>query len=171
MKTLENLNGIQLYESTDSLPEKWINNQVTRLTVGKKYKVIGACRVPESKNKNGDVIKPWDGILIENVITGKRFPVGIASLTGTGFIKNEDASFTLVRTSSISFNSIEDILATDFFTVSAGEKLRVTDFSGKLIDKDFYHFSDFVFLTKDKIPTFAKNVPTVETAKRSTKKA
>ena len=77
----------------------------------------------------------------------------------------------LIAHSSISFNSIEDILATEFFTVSAGEKLRVTDFSGKLIDKDFYHFSDFVFLAKDKLPTFAKFVPVVESAKKSTKKS
>ena len=87
MKTLENLNGIQLYESTDVLPERFTNGNITRLTIGKTYNVIGLCHVAESTNSAGEKINAWDGVLIENAATGKQFPVSVNSLFAIGFFR------------------------------------------------------------------------------------
>ena len=165
MKTLENLNGVQLYESTDSLPERFTNNNITRLTVGKVYNIIGLCRVPESKNSAGEKINAWDGVLIENNATGKQFPVSVNSLFAIGFYrKNPNAKAEIRRTQITSpFATIEDVLSTETFTVTGSEKIEITDFSGKVVMKDFYNFGEIVSLPKNKIPTFAKAQPKTET--------
>ena len=158
MKTLENLNGIQLYESTDSLPERFTNNNITRLTVGKAYNIIGLCRVPESKNSAGEKINAWDGVLLENNATGKRFPVSVNSLFAIGFYrKSPTAKAEVRRTEKLSpFTNIEDILSTASFDVVGSEKLEITDFLGKNVMKDFYHFGNLELLQREQIPTFAK---------------
>ena len=158
MKTLENLNGIMLYESTDSLPERFTNNNITRLTVGKTYNIIGLCRVPESKNSNGDKINAWDGVLIENAATGKQFPVSVNSLFAIGFYrKSPTAKAEVKRTEKLSpFTNIEDILSTAAFDVVGSEKLEITDFNGKKVLKDFYHFGNLELLQREQIPTFAQ---------------
>lgn len=164
MKTLENLNGIQLYESTDVLPERFTNGNITRLTVGKTYNIIGLCRVPESKNSAGEKINAWDGVLIENNATGKRFPVSVNSLFAIGFYrKSPTAKAEVRRTEKLSpFATIEDILSTAAFDVVGSEKLEVTDFTGKKVFKDFYHFGNLELLQRELIPTFAKAQPKVE---------
>ena len=158
MKTLENLNGIQLYESTDVLPERFTNNNITRLTVGKTYNIVGLCRVPESKNSAGEKINAWDGVLIENDATGKRFPVSVNSLFAIGFYrKTPTAKAEVRRTEKLSpFNNIEDILSTATFDVIGSEKLEITDFVGKKVMKDFYHFGNLSLLEREQIPTFAQ---------------
>ena len=158
MKTLENLNGIMLYESTDSLPERFVNNNITRLTVGKTYNIVGLCRVPESKNSAGEKINAWDGVLIENDATGKRFPVSVNSLFAIGFYrKTPTAKAEVRRTEKLSpFNNIEDILSTATFDVIGSEKLEITDFVGKKVMKDFYHFGNLSLLEREQIPTFAQ---------------
>ena len=157
MKTLENLNGIQLYENTDSLPERFTNNNITRLTVGKTYNIVGLCRVPESKNSAGEKINAWDGVLLENNATGKQFPVSVNSLFAIGFYrKNPNAKAEIRRPQITSpFATIEDILSTETFNVIGSEKVEITDFSGKVVMRDFYHFGEIVSLPKNKIPTFA----------------
>ena len=158
MKTLENLNGVQLYESTDVLPERFTNNNITRLTVGKTYNIVGLCRVPESKNSAGEKINPWDGVLLENDATGKRFPVSVNSLFAIGFYrKTPTAKAEVRRTEKLSpFNNIEDILSTATFDVIGSEKLEITDFVGKKVMKDFYHFGNLSLLEREQIPTFAQ---------------
>ena len=164
MKTLENMNGIQLYESTDTLPERFTNGNITRLTVGKTYNVVGLCHVPESKNSNGEKINAWDGVLIENNATGKQFPVSVNSLFAIGFFrKTPTAKAEVRRTEKLSpFTNIEDILSTASFDVVGSEKLEITDFNGKKVLKDFYHFGQLVSLQREQIPTFAKAQPKVE---------
>ena len=158
MKTLENLNGIQLYESTDVLPDRFTNNNITRLTVGKTYNIVGLCRVPESKNSSGEKINAWDGVLIENAATGKQFPVSVNSLFAIGFFrKSPTAKAEVRRTERLSpFNNIEDILSTASFDVVGSEKLEITDFNGKKVLKDFYHFGNLELLQREQIPTFAQ---------------
>ena len=158
MKTLENLNGIQLYESTDVLPERFTNNNITRLTVGKTYNIVGLCRVPESKNSAGEKINAWDGVLIENAATGKQFPVSVNSLFAIGFYrKTPTAKAEVRRTEKLSpFTNIEDILSTAAFDVVGSEKLEITDFVGKKVMKDFYHFGNLSLLEREQIPTFAQ---------------
>ena len=167
MRTLENLNGVQLYESTDTLPERFTNNVVTRLTVGKTYNIAGLCHVPESKNSNGDKINAWDGILLENNATGKCFPVSVNSLFAIGFFrKNPNAKAEIRRPQVTSpFTNIEDILSTETFTVIGSEKVEITDFFGKVVLKDFYHFGELVSLPKNKIPTFASAKVEAKTSK------
>ena len=164
MKTLENLNGIQLYESTDSLPDRFVNGNITRLTVGKTYNIVGLCRVPESKNSNGETINAWDGVLLENDATGKQFPVSVNSLFAIGFFrKTPNAKAEIRRPEKLSpFTTIEDIISTATFDVVGSEKLEITDFLGKKVMKDFYHFSNLETLERGKIPTFAKAQPKVE---------
>ena len=158
MRTLENLNGVQLYESTDVLPERFTNNNITRLTVGKTYNIVGLCHVAESKNSAGEKINAWDGVLLENNATGKQFPVSVNSLFAIGFFrKTPNAKAEIRRTIVPSpFATIEDVLSTETFTVTGSEKLEITDFSGKVVMKDFYNFGELVSLPKNKIPTFAK---------------
>ena len=158
MKTLENLNGIMLYESTDSLPDRFTNNNITRLTVGKTYNIVGLCRVPESKNSAGEKINAWDGVLIENAATGKRFPVSVNSLFAIGFYrKSPTAKAEVRRTEKLSpFTNIEDVLSTVSFDVIGSEKLEITDFVGKKVMKDFYHFGNLSLLEREQIPTFAQ---------------
>ena len=172
MKTLENLNGIQLYESTDALPERFVNGNITRLTVGKTYNIVGLCRVPESKNSNGDKINAWDGVLIENAATGKQFPVSVNSLFAIGFYrKSPTAKAEVKRTEKLSpFTNIEDILSTAAFDVVGSEKLEITDFNGKKVLKDFYHFGNLELLQREQIPTFAKAQPKTETKAGKSKK-
>ena len=172
MKTLENLNGIQLYESTDSLPERFVNGNITRLTVGKTYNIIGLCRVPESKNSAGEKINAWDGVLIENNATGKQFPVSVNSLFATGFFrKSPTAKAEVRRTEKLSpFTNIEDILSTAAFDVVGSEKLEITDFLGKKVLKDFYHFGNLELLQREQIPTFAQAQPKVEAKTGKAKK-
>ena len=172
MKTLESLNGIQLYESTDVLPTRFVNGNITRLTVGKTYNIVGLCRVPESKNSAGEKINSWDGVLLENNATGKQFPVSVNSLFAIGFYrKNANAKAEIRRTQVTSpFATIEDVLSTETFTVTGSEKIEITDFSGKVVMKDFYHFGEIVSLPKNKIPTFAKVEAEVETKTGKAKK-
>ena len=172
MKTLENLNGIQLYESTDVLPDRFVNGNITRLTVGKTYNIVGLCRVPESKNSNGDKINAWDGVLIENAATGKQFPVSVNSLFAIGFYrKSPTAKAEVKRTEKLSpFTNIEDILSTAAFDVVGSEKLEITDFNGKKVLKDFYHFGNLELLQREQIPTFAKAQPKTETKAGKSKK-
>lgn len=172
MKTLENLNGIQLYESTDVLPERFTNGNITRLTVGKTYNIIGLCHVAESKNSNGDKINAWDGVLIENAATGKQFPVSVNSLFAIGFFrKTPTAKAEVRRTEKLSpFTNIEDVLSTATFDVVGSEKLEITDFNGKKVMKDFYHFGNLSLLEREQIPTFAKAQPKVEAKTGKAKK-
>ena len=172
MKTLENLNGIQLYESTDVLPERFTNGNITRLTVGKTYNIIGLCRVPESKNSAGEKINAWDGILLENNATGKRFPVSVNSLFAIGFFrKTPNAKAEIRRTERLSpFATIEDVISTASFDVVGSEKLEITDFNGKKVLKDFYHFDNLEALQREQIPTFAKAQPKTETKTGKSKK-
>ena len=172
MKTLENLNGIQLYESTDSLPERFTNGNITRLTVGKTYNIIGLCRVPESKNSSGEKINAWDGVLIENAATGKQFPVSVNSLFAIGFFrKSPTAKAEIRRTERLSpFATIEDVISTASFDVVGSEKLEITDFKGKKVLKDFYHFDNLELLQREQIPTFAKAQPKAETKAGKAKK-
>ena len=172
MKTLENLNGIQLYESTDVLPEKFTNGNITRLTVGKTYNIIGLCRVPESKNSAGEKINAWDGVLIENAATGKQFPVSVNSLFAIGFYRKTPTGKAEVRrTEKLSpFATIEDILSTASFNVVGSEKLEITDFLGKKVMKDFYHFGNLELLQREQIPTFAQAQPKVEAKAGKAKK-
>ena len=172
MKTLENLNGIQLYESTDSLPERFVNNNITRLTVGKTYNIVGLCRVPESTNSAGEKINAWDGVLIENAATGKQFPVSVNSLFAIGFFrKTPTAKAEVKRTEKLSpFTNIEDILSTAAFDVVGSEKLEITDFLGKKVMKDFYHFGNLELLQREQIPTFAQAQPKVEAKTGKAKK-
>lgn len=172
MKTLENLNGVQLYESTDALPERFTNNNITRLTVGKAYNIVGLCRVPESKNSAGEKINAWDGVLLENNATGKQFPVSVNSLFAIGFYrKNPNAKAEIRKTEKVSpFATIEDILSTETFSVIGSEKIEITDFSGKVVMKDFYNFGELVSLPKNRIPTFAKAQPKVEAKAGKSKK-
>ena len=165
MKTLENLNGIQLYESTDVLPDRFVNGNITRLTVGKTYNIIGLCRVPESKNSAGEKINAWDGVLIENNATGKQFPVSVNSLFAIGFYrKTPNAKAEVRRTEKLSpFTNIEDILSTAAFDVVGSEKIEITDFLGKKVLKDFYHFGNLELLQREQIPTFAKVEAKTET--------
>ena len=165
MKTLESLNGIQLYESTDVLPDRFVNGNITRLTVGKTYNIIGLCRVPESKNSAGEKINAWDGVLIENNATGKQFPVSVNSLFAIGFFRKNATAKAEIRRPQITspFATIEDIISTANFDVVGSEKLEITDFSGKVVMKDFYHFSNLETLERGKIPTFAKAQPKTET--------
>ena len=158
MKTLENLNGIQLYETTDVLPDRFTSGNITRLTVGKTYNVIGLCHVAESKNSAGEKINAWDGVLLENAATGKQFPVSINSLFAIGFFrKSPTAKAEIRRTERLSpFTNIEDIISTASFDVVGSEKLEITDFNGKKVLKDFYHFANLEALQRDQIPTFAK---------------
>ena len=125
MKTLENLNGIQLYESTDVLPERFTNGNITRLTVGKTYNIIGLCRVPESKNSNGDKINAWDGVLIENAATGKQFPVSVNSLFAIGFFRKSPTAKAEIRRPQVAspFTNIEDVISTASFDVVGSEQL------------------------------------------------
>ena len=171
MKTLENLNGIQLYESTDVLPDRFVNGNITRLTVGKTYNIIGLCRVPESKNSNGEKINAWDGVLLENDATGKQFPVSVNSLFAIGFYrKTPTAKAEVRRTEKLSpFTNIEDVLSTASFEVVGSEKLEITDFSGKKVLKDFYHFGNLELLQREQIPTFAKAQQKTETTGKSKK--
>ena len=164
MKTLESLNGIQLYESTDVLPERFTNGNVTRLTVGKTYNIVGLCHVDESTNSSGEKINAWDGVLLENVATGKQFPVSINSLFAIGFFrKTPTAKAEIRRTERLSpFATIEDVLSTATFDVVGSEKLEITDFKGKKVLKDFYHFANLESLQREQIPTFAKAQPKVE---------
>ena len=172
MKTLENLNGIQLYESTDVLPDRFVNGNITRLTVGKVYNIIGLCRVPESKNSAGEKINAWDGVLIENDATGKQFPVSVNSLFAIGFYrKSPTAKAEVRRTEKLSpFTNIEDILSTAAFDVVGSEKIEITDFSGKKVLKDFYHFGNLELLQREQIPTFAQAQPKVEAKTGKAKK-
>ena len=172
MKTLENLNGIQLYESTDVLPERFTNGNITRLTVGKTYNIIGLCRVPESKNSAGEKINAWDGVLIENNATGKRFPVSVNSLFAIGFYrKTPTAKAEVRRTERLSpFTNVEDVLSTASFDVIGSEKLEITDFVGKKVMKDFYHFGNLSLLEREQIPTFAQAQPKVEAKTGKSKK-
>ena len=172
MKTLENLNGIQLYESTDVLPDRFTSGNITRLTVGKTYNIIGLCRVPESKNSAGETIKAWDGVLLENAATGKQFPVSINSLFAIGFFrKTPTAKAEIRRTERLSpFATIEDVVSTASFDVVGSEKLEITDFNGKKVLKDFYHFDNLEALQRDQIPTFAKAQPKTETKTGKSKK-
>lgn len=149
MKTLE-YGPYQLYESNDCLPVKWFKFIFTRLTVGKEYIIKGVCHVPQTTTSSGKVIPEWDGILLESKATGKLFPVALSTLTGTGFIKNNDGKYTIIRTSKISFEDIEDILCCESFTVMEVEKMKVTDFNNEEITKDFYLFTDIVYLPKGK---------------------
>lgn len=167
MRTLENLNGVQLYESTDVLPERFTNNNITRLTVGKTYNIVGLCRVPESKNSNGEKINAWDGVLIENNVTGKQFPVSVNSLFGVGFYRKTQNAKAEIRRPQVAspFTNIEDILSTASFEVVGSEKLEITDFSGKKVMKDFYHFSNLETLERGKIPTFAQAQPKASAGK------
>lgn len=172
MKTLENLNGIQLYESTDALPERFVNGNITRLTVGKTYNIVGLCRVPESKNSAGEKINAWDGVLLENNATGKRFPVSVNSLFAIGFYrKTPTAKAEIRRPEKLSpFTNIEDILSTASFDVVGSEKLEITDFLGKKVMKDFYHFGNLELLQREQIPTFAQAQPKVEAKTGKSKK-
>ena len=172
MKTLENLNGIQLYESTDVLPDRFTSGNITRLTVGKTYNIIGLCRVPESKNSAGEKINAWDGVLIENNATGKRFPVSVNSLFAIGFYrKTPTAKAEVRRTEKLSpFATIEDVLSTASFDVIGSEKLEITDFVGKKVMKDFYHFGNLSLLEREQIPTFAQAQPKVEAKTGKAKK-
>ena len=158
MKTLENLSNVQLYESTDVLPDRFTSGNITRLTVGKTYNVIGLCHVAESKNSAGETIKAWDGVLLENAATGKQFPVSINSLFAIGFFrKTPTAKAEIRRTERLSpFATIEDVLSTATFDVVGSEKLEITDFKGKKVLKDFYHFANLESLQREQIPTFAK---------------
>ena len=172
MKTLENLNGIQLYESTDVLPDRFTSGNITRLTVGKTYNIIGLCRVPESKNSSGEKINAWDGVLLENNATGKRFPVSVNSLFAIGFYrKTPTAKAEVRRTERLSpFTNIEDVVSTASFDVVGSEKLEITDFNGKKVLKDFYHFDNLESLQREQIPTFAKAQPKAETKTGKSKK-
>ena len=172
MKTLESLNGIQLYESTDSLPDRFVNGNITRLTVGKTYNIVGLCHVPESKNSAGEKINAWDGVLIENNATGKQFPVSVNSLFAIGFFrKNANAKAEIRRPQIASpFATIEDVISTATFDVVGSEKLEITDFSGKVVMKDFYHFGNLEMLQRNQIPTFAKAQPKTETKAGKSKK-
>ena len=164
MKNLENLNGIQLYESTDVLPDRFVNGNITRLTVGKTYNIVGLCRVPESKNSAGEKINAWDGILLENNATGKQFPVSVNSLFAIGFFRKTPTAKAEIRRTQITspFATIEDVISTAAFDVVGSEKLEITDFSGKVVMKDFYHFGNLELLQRNQIPTFAKAQPKVE---------
>ena len=172
MKTLENLNGIQLYESTDVLPDRFTSGNITRLTVGRTYNVIGLCHVAESKNSNGEKINAWDGVLIENAATGKQFPVSLNSLFAIGFFrKSPTAKAEVRRTERLSpFTNVEDVVSTASFDVVGSEKLEITDFKGKKVLKDFYHFDNLEALQRDQIPTFAKAQLLVEAKTGKAKK-
>ena len=171
MKTLENLSNVQLYESTDVLPERFTNGNITRLTIGRTYNVIGLCHVAESKNSAGEKINAWDGVLIENAATGKQFPVSLNSLFAIGFFrKSPTAKAEVRRTEKLSpFTNVEDIVSTASFDVVGSEKLEITDFKGKKVLKDFYHFDNLEALQRELIPTFAKAQPKVEKASKSKK--
>ena len=171
MKTLENLSNVQLYESTDVLPDRFTSGNITRLTVGRTYNVIGLCHVAESKNSAGEKINAWDGVLIENAATGKQFPVSLNSLFAIGFFrKSPTAKAEVRRTERLSpFTNVEDVISTAAFDVVGSEKLEITDFSGKVVMKDFYHFGNLEMLQRNQIPTFAKAQPKVEKASKSKK--
>ena len=161
-----------MYESTDVLPERFTNGNITRLTVGKTYNIIGLCRVPESKNSAGEKINAWDGVLIENAATGKQFPVSLNSLFAIGFYrKSPTAKAEVRRTERLSpFTNVEDVVSTASFDVVGSEKLEITDFNGKKVLKDFYHFDNLETLQRDQIPTFAKAQPKVEAKTGKSKK-
>lgn len=164
MRTLENLSNVQLYESTDVLPERFTNGNITRLTVGKTYNVIGLCHVAESKNSAGEKINAWDGVLIENATTGKQFPVSVNSLFAIGFFRKTPTAKAEVRRTQVTspFTNVEDIISTATFDVIGTEKLEVTDFLGKKVLKDFYHFGNLESLQREQIPKFAQAQPKVE---------
>ena len=167
MKTLENLNGVQLYETSDVLPERFTNNNITRLTVGKSYNIVGLCRVPESKNSAGETINAWDGVLIENAATGKQFPISVNSLFAIGFYRKTPTAKAEIRRPQVTspFTNIEDIISTASFDVVGSEKLEITDFNGKKVLKDFYHFDNLEALQREQIPTFAKAEPKASAGK------
>ena len=131
MKTLENLNGIQLYESTDVLPERFTNNA-----------------------------------------TGKQFPVSVNSLFAIGFFRKTPNAKAEIRRPQVAspFTNIEDILSTATFDVVGSEKLEITDFNGKKVLKDFYHFGNLETLQREQIPTFAQAQPKTETKTGKSKK-
>ena len=172
MKTLENLNGVQLYESTDVLPDRFVNGNITRLTVGKTYNIVGLCHVPESKNSAGEKINAWDGVLLENAATGKQFPVSVNSLFAIGFFRKSPTAKAEIRRPQITspFATIEDVISTASFDVVGSEKLEITDFLGKKVLKDFYHFGNLEALQREQIPTFAKAQPKAETKAGKSKK-
>ena len=172
MKTLENLNGVQLYESTDVLPDRFVNGNITRLTVGKTYNIVGLCHVPESKNSAGEKINAWDGVLLENAATGKQFPVSVNSLFAIGFFRKSPTAKAEIRRPQITspFTNIEDVISTATFDVVGSEKLEITDFLGKKVLKDFYHFGNLEALQREQIPTFAKAQPKAETKAGKSKK-
>ena len=171
MKTLENLSNVQLYESTDVLPDRFTSGNITRLTIGKTYNVIGLCHVAESKNSAGEKINAWDGVLIENAATGKQFPVSLNSLFAIGFFrKTPTAKAEVRRTERLSpFTNVEDIISTASFDVVGSEKLEITDFLGKKVMKDFYHFDNLESLQREQIPTFAKAQSKVEKTSKGKK--
>ena len=172
MKTLENLSNVQLYESTDILPDRFTSGNITRLTVGKTYNIIGLCHVAESKNSAGEKINAWDGVLLENNATGKRFPVSVNSLFAIGFYRKTPNAKAEIRRPQITspFTNIEDIISTAAFDVVGSEKLEITDFLGKKVMKDFYHFGNLELLQREQIPTFAQAQPKVEAKTGKSKK-
>ena len=103
--------------------------------------------------------------MIENAATGKQFPVSINSLFAIGFFrKSPTAKAEIRRTERLSpFATIEDVISTASFDVVGSEKLEVTDFNGKKVLKDFYHFGNLELLQREQIPTFAKAQPKAET--------
>lgn len=133
--------GVQLYEATDTLPEKFTREANGRLSVGETYKLIGACRVAESTRRDGTKINAWDGILVENTATKKQFPVSLNTLQGIGFIKDGN-SWKVVTTSKQAFEDAKSVVAyKKSLKVTGIEKLTVQVFESEdTTERNYYLF-------------------------------
>ncbi len=135
------IEGVQLYEAKDTLPEKFTREGIARFTVGEKYKVLGACHVAESTRRGGEKINAWDGILVENVATGKQFPVSINVLQGIGFIKDGE-NWKVVTTKTQAFTDAKEVANyKKFLKVTDVEKLTVQKFESEdTVERTYYLF-------------------------------
>lgn len=111
--------GFSVYETTDTLPEKFTTSTGGRLTLGQVYKILGFCAVPETTRKSDNiVIKAWDGVALENVESGKKFPIGLSTMQGIGFQKINGA----FKIQTVSKQVFEDAPA---IQKAFGKKVRV----------------------------------------------
>lgn len=135
------IDGVQLYEATDTLPEKFTRESNGRFTVGETYKVIGACHVAETTRRDGSKMQAWDGILVENVSTKKQFPASLNVLQGIGFIK-DGSNWKVVTTSKQAFEDAKSVVNyKKSLKVVALEKLTVQEFEKETtVDRNYYLF-------------------------------
>lgn len=108
-----------------------------RLKVNQTYTIIGACKVEATKTMN-----EWKGILVATP-QGKAFPVAVNTLVGIGFRRedpsNENERPIMVRVKKQAFDDVTEVLEhkTKTVTVIDMEKLSITNFDRKNVDKDF----------------------------------